>query len=231
MVHGRFVLKFAAFAIAFLLIGTSAWADIVPVTVTGTVYRVWGNLGNAPTAVPSGSNSTLNAPGLDQTEMTFHASQVDFSVYGSGTLQDFLSSGGATLESNNVGANQVMSNCSGSSFDPGHNCYSTVIELTGTYNFLAGTTYTINHDDGAILFAGGGSTNVLPAGSEVPTVDIPSSWTPSVNTSGSFTIWYMATNGNPEVLQLSAVPDGGTTLILLSGVLFGLETLRRKFRA
>jgi hypothetical protein len=44
----------------------------------------------------------------------------------------------------------------------------------------------------------------------------------------------MATNGNPEVLQLTeqspTVPDGGVTLMLLGGALVALETLRRKLR-
>jgi hypothetical protein len=233
MGHGRFVLKFAAFAIAFLLIGTSAWADIVTVSVTGQVWRVFGNWGNAPTADPVASGtSTADVPVIKQTEMSFTASQVNFSASGAQTLADFLFSGGAVY-SDTTGASDLMSNCSDSAFNSSTDCYSTVIRLTGTYDFLAGTTYTINHDDGVVLFAGGTTTNRLPAGSELPTVDVASSWTPSVDTGLlGFTIYYMGTNGNPEDLQLSqsTVPDGGATLMLLGGALLGLGTLRRKFR-
>jgi hypothetical protein len=41
--------------------------------------------------------------------------------------------------------------------------------------------------------------------------------------------WY-ATGTNDGVLQVNT-PDGGMTLMLLGGALFGLETLRRRFRA
>ena len=39
------------------------------------------------------------------------------------------------------------------------------------------------------------------------------------------------TNPVPIDMSVSQVPDGGMTLTLMGGALFGLETLRRKFRA
>jgi hypothetical protein len=65
-------------------------------------------------------------------------------------------------------------------------------------------------------------------------VSATTSSAPFQGTTGAhgYDIWYMATNGNPEVLQSDVpVPDGGVTLMLLGGALVGLETLRRRFRA
>ena len=229
MVHGRFALKLAVFAVTFLVISTSAWADIVTVNVTGQVWQVYGNWGNAPTAAPVASGtSTNNVPVIKQTEMSFSASQVNFSAYGSDTLQSFLNSGGATGLSNTTGASDPMSNCTGSAFNSSPSCYSTVIEITGTFNFQGGYVYGLTHDDGVVMFANGNKV----IDSRTPTSAETDTFAGSAADNGNFQIWYMATNGNPEVLQLSQtdVPDGGMTLMLLGGALVGLETLRRKFR-
>ena len=243
----RFVLYAVAFAMAFLAMGTSARADIVnfgSAALTGTVWKVCGNWCNAQTAAPLSSlggtdtcngttQSTAAVPvdflALNASEDTFTASEIDFST-AAGTLGDFLTSGGATV-TGSAGTTAVMSNGSGSAFDSGatNTDYSTVVEITDpSYTFLGGTTYTISHDDGVIMYVAGSPVISSPS----PTVDVPSTWTPGSNVTGAVTIWYMATNGNPEVLQLTsnAVPDGGATLMLLGAALFGLETLRRKFR-
>jgi hypothetical protein len=225
MKRGRFALKFAVFAVTFLVISTSAWATILPINVTGTIWQVYGNRGDAPTAVPGAATSTQSAPKLMATDGTFTDTSVNYSATGSGNLNSFFqaSTVGPPFATN--GAN-LMSNCVGSSFDSGasDNCYSTVIELTSTstFTFLGGTTYTLNHDDGAILMVG--STTEISSPS--PTSNISSTWTPSANVTGTMTIWYMATNTNPEVLQLSystpnTVPEPGVVSLLVT-MLMGL---------
>jgi hypothetical protein len=130
-----------------------------------------------------------------------------------------------------------MSNCSASSFDSGASdtCYSTAIEITGTINFVLGKTYSVIHDDGAILWVagvGGGNTNVLPANSQNPTSAATSSWVSTVSGNTAFTVWYMGTNSNPEELQLttpSAVPEPAS-ILLFGGLLVGLAgVLKRRF--
>ena len=202
----------AATAITLLVLSTSAWADAF-----GDVYRVTGNLLNA--ADYSGSGTLLGS---------FTAPAINFIVpEGQGTsnpLSEFLSSGSASYTSmSNLG--DVMSNCPPATTG----CYSTAVHVWGVGDFVNGNTYTITHDDGVIMTLDG-SPFITAAG--------PVSAQPDSEVFGgttgqhSFSIWYMATNGNPEVLQSNIpVPDGGMTLMLLGGVLVGLETLRRKFRA
>lgn len=217
----RSVCQIAVLVVVLLLGCSGAWADSA-VSVTGTVWQVAGNLVNAPTSDPSG---TLLG--------TFTAGAVDFYAgggQGSGvTLGDFLAYGSAqdvTIASSSLSS--VMSNCFSGT---GSGCYSTVIKIQGTATFLAGTTYTLTHDDGAVMYVG---SNVV-INSAGPTTALGSTWTPGSTVTSPFTIYYSATNGNPEQLRLEgavgAVPDGGMTLMLLGGVLVGIETLRRKFRA
>ena len=207
-----------AVAITLLVLSTSAQADIV-----GYVYRLDGNMLNAG-PIPSGA--TL--------EGSFTAPLVDFEVLTGqssiNTLEDFLDSGSANYSNVMPGLNQVMSNiginpsCAGT-----NSCYSTAIDIVGTGYFVNGQSYTITHDDGVVMHIGGASFIDAPG----PVSAQPDSAVYSGSTGNQpFEIWYMATNGNPEVLtsDIPVVPDGGVTLMLLGGALVGLESLRRKFR-
>lgn len=212
MTRHRLVLHTAAFSLSFVLLSANAWADI-----TGTIWRVPGNYNNAPTSAPSGPNVV--------DEGTFSAPNVDFTVSGTGNLHDFLTSGGATtagisgltdlMSGALPGSGLQNSDCYSSSQTSNAKCYSTVIEITGTGTFLPGT-YTVQHDDGAIMYVNGSQV----FNSAAPTVEIPSTFSVGATEANvPFTIWYMATNGNPEDLILSpnvATPEAGAISLLVT---------------
>ncbi len=216
----RSILTIAVLVAASLMISSSAWADLLPVSVSGTVYRIPGNLMDAS----SGLSTATPVAWFTDTVINFQALNgvTSGSCTTSGSLCDFLAYGGATASySSNTYENAVMSDAS---------TYSTWIKLTGTATFVAGQTYTIAHDDGVIMDVSGVSGDVISSPS--PTVKIDSSWISTVSGSENFTIYYVATNGNPEdlILTTTAVPDGGMTVVLLGGALVALGILRRKFR-
>jgi len=228
----RSVLRLALCLVAALSISSSAWADAVSiVSVTGQVWRVSGNMVYAPTgaAPPAAPLNIIDDLG------TFTANKIDFWTpgpqAGSATLRTFLTNGGANVGGVDAYAlDDVMSNCfTGSNPCPlSPAAYTTIIRIDGVATFVGGTTYSLAHDDGAVMWVNG--TRVINSGA--PTESIDSLYTPGATVSAPFTIYYSGTNGNPEELRLEGqVPDGGVTLMLLGGALVGLETLRRKFRA
>ena len=112
----------------------------------------------------------------------------------------------------------------------GNGIYSTGVVIDGTASFQAGDKITISHDDGVILSLQGLGV-VINAGS--PTVDVDSTYTFTNNFSGTFDLKYMATNGNPEVLDvttLHATPEPSSITLLGAGLIFGAGFMRRKYR-
>lgn len=86
------------------------------------------------------------------------------------------------------------------------------------------TRFVVNHDDGVALFDDG----VRIGGFNGPN----SQRTTTVTgfDGGSFALLYVATNGDPSVLRISAVPLPASLPLLLAG-LGGLAFLRRRARA
>jgi hypothetical protein len=215
----RSTLQVVLFGVALLLTSSSAWADSYFANgLTGTIWNVPGN--------ELGAQDPALIPGAIKIG-TFTSNVIDFQATGSQTLGDFLSSATVSITPGDSSYfSALMSN-------PGScpSCSSTFLVINGNTTFLGGTTYTLTHDDGAVMYAGGN----LVINSPAPTTPLPSGWTPGADVTGAFTIYYEGTNGNPEVLKLEGdvrnVPDGGMTLMLLGGALVGLATLRRKFRA
>jgi hypothetical protein len=236
----KFVFHVAAGAAAFLALTASAWADVPVIfssAITGTVYRVCGNFLDALTAAPGSATCSSTTLGqLVANEGTFTTTEIYFNVPPLTTLGDFLTNnnpGSGTIDSGMTGLASLMSNCQSSGPASltvgGVTCYSTVIHITGPANvFQAGVKYTLTHDDGALLSETVGGNVVNSIG---PTSAFPSSWTQGAIGTGNFDLWYMGTNENPEVLQLTggAVPEP-TSILLFGGLLVGLAgALKRRF--
>lgn len=86
---------------------------------------------------------------------------------------------------------------------------------------LGATNFSIDHDDGIAVFDDG----VRIGGNNGPTSQV----TTAVNgfNGGKFELLYVATNSNPSVLRVSAVPVPAAGFLLL-GALGGLAALRRR---
>jgi hypothetical protein len=207
--HLCFLVHSAAFSIALLLFSASAWADI-----TGYVYNIPNNMNVAGPGDFSGGTFLGS----------FSAPSVNFDVpVAQGTsnpLSEFLSTAvsDATLSSSPF-FNEVMSNCTNGQVDAGDGCYSTGVEITGSGTFVAGTQYSITHDDGVVMYVDGIASPVIDAGD--PTSAEVSTWTPTSTVSGNYQIWYVGTNGNPEVLisnvpANAATPEPGAVTLLLT---------------
>jgi hypothetical protein len=200
----------AAFAIAFL-------PALVRADIDGIVYNIPGNMNDA------GLNQFSGGTELG----TFGAPSINFAIFdpqsSTTPLSTFLSSGGAYDLSAGLTSSayygEVMSNCTnGQTTQDGLTCYSTAVEVTGTATFVDGTTYNISHDDGVVMYVDGVSSSVPVIDSGSPTSDETSSWTPTSTITSNFEVWYVATNGNPEVLQSNIVttPEPGAAALLVT---------------
>jgi hypothetical protein len=203
--------------VAFLVLSTSAWADI-----TGSVYRVPGNLLNAgPASIVGGTlEGSFTAPAINfivpETQPTTNP------------LREFLNSGSASWTTM-AGLDDVMSNCPYNLTTTNPSCYSTAIHIIGGSVFTNGVTYSIRHDDGVVVLVDGNPFISDPG----PTAPSTSSAT-FLGTTGlhTFDVWYMATNGNPEVLQSNNIgtPEAGSILLLGCMWVTAGAALRRRFR-
>jgi hypothetical protein len=218
----RLAFRAAVMAVTLLAMNVGAWAGvIIPVTVTGTIWSVAGNLQNAPTSDPAGASLG-----------TFEASQIDFNTGANGSLGTFLDFNGSTTSKAGLTAEELgaqMSSCSGTTTTDGR-CQSTVIHLSGTMSFTEGDIYTLYHDDGVNMFITGVGQVINAPG---PVSETASSFTAGAGlTNVSFDIWYMATNQNPEVLRFehtAVVPEPATVLGVGTALfLIGLQLRRRK---
>jgi hypothetical protein len=104
-----------------------------------------------------------------------------------------------------------------------------VFEFTGTTTLVAGHTYTINHDDGMILFING--VKVIDSGN--PTPSIPSSFIAASSGTFSFDLLYAEVNGAPATLSGSigstaATPEPSSIVLLGSGLLAAAGAIRRR---
>ena len=111
----------------------------------------------------------------------------------------------------------------------------TFMAITGSFNFGAGSTISLTHDDGASFYETNGlgirSANVThtihTSGPETTAV------TDTFGVSGqqNFLIDYVAGNGSPSVLELNvaAVPEASTWAMMILGFLgIGFMAYRRK---
>lgn len=196
-----------------LAVGGTAYADPV---ATGSV---WQNASFFPNPLPA-TTSGLGTPAA-----TFDVNGINFNSNGSTdyTIGSFLTSGGNTV-----------SNASGLSGISTNTLNDTIFEFKGFTELTAGQTYEVTHDDGAILYFDGSSTNVLGASSGNPTSAEASSF--SVGTTGlySFDLLYAEVNGAPAVLTTdmtlasAPTPEPSSFILLGSGLLAAAGAIRRR---
>jgi hypothetical protein len=238
MLGKRYLLHAAACSMALLLLSTSAWADL-----HGTIYNVPGNLQDATLGVPSPGTEIATICAVSGCD---DITDLNFTTNGNaGTLDAFLNSAGPSVnyafltaaDASTYGpalmsgaANPANnSQCYGNSLTSGgpDGCYSTEIEFTGTVVLVKGMTYSFLHDDGVVVNVNG--SNVINAGG--PTSATTDSFTYTGATAvANISIGYMATNGNPEVLQVTAPEPGSVSALLtmLAGVAGFAGILKKK---
>ena len=138
------------------------------------------------------------------------------------TAGSFLSSLGALLSSTATAAQNgtILSNGSTTGM---------VFEFTGTAFFTTGQTFTLAHDDGAILDVGGATVLSVPG----PTPPITSTFTytgPTGNQAFDFTFGECC--GAPAVFETTLVPAQNVpepmSLLLFGSGLIGIGVLRRR---
>lgn len=208
---------------AAAVMSSSAYAS----TVSGSV---WENSTSYPntlsTTPPSGSpTATFTLGGTGDIFNFVSGGSNDLTADPTYTLGGFLTSGGDSLTF------QTGSTASGDSIN------NDTFQFTGTTYLTAGTTYTINHDDGMYLFlTGNGLTNYEEIDSGAPTSNDPSSFTVAVTGFYSFDLLYAEVNGAPADLYgtlgtISSTPEPSSIMMLGSGLLAGAGIIRRRIKA
>ena len=201
-------------AVAFVFVAKSQ-ANLV----TGSI---WENVTTvAPTVNLEGSLANVATVSAGRSaDVTFTVnSPIAFSTVGtSGTIGEFLSSGGAAINTGAASAGNTVQN--------------TLFYVTGFVTMLNGQSFNVQHDDGVQLLIGG--TMVVDRPGPTAPVVTPYTWTGASGTY-AFELAYAENSGLPGVLNIdlpfSAAPVPEPTTIIAGAMLlvpFGASLIRNR---
>lgn len=208
---------FAALAVAAtaFLSAESATAATLAGTFNVDIYNF--NAGGS-TATASATAANVTAQAANLIASITYTGVIDFVVdlpqsQSATTINEFLATGGGIIVGDTSGLDILLSTPS--------------FAITTFFDFTAADLGSfrgnIRHDDGVTLLR----DNVVIASSAPPTEAID---TPFTDASGDFRLIYAAANGNPSILQVTAVPLPAAALLLL-GALGSLAFVSRRRRA
>lgn len=212
----------AAATSAALLVGAATTASAAILTGTFTVdFQNFDASGSSSNA--SASLATYNDNIVEDTFI--YTGPLDFSsTVGAPTVAEFFASAGGSLSNVDVDlSNYTLSTGAGS---PGSGTFgtTTLLRFMKTFSPSASFYGTISHDDGITLFADGSPVATSAAPTPLETTNY------SFNGS-DFDLIYVAANGDPSILQVSAVPVPAAGLLLLTALAGGAAVAHRRRKA
>ncbi len=206
------ILSFVVLATA--LVQGTAQASLYTGTFNVSVYNgSGGDAENAPASQANSANPLLGGLALYTGTYT---GAINFNTNGTDNILAFFTSGGGFLSGDTSALNIPMS-ASGFSL-------ATVVDITWTYGgALSGT---INHDDGVTLYDN--NVAVTPADAAKPTTLDATAF--SAGGGGDYRLIYVATNGDPSILNVEVVPEASAVIVwtLLGLTASGVAAYRRK---